>query len=106
MHMPIVRNKAYRLDGRKSYVYALNKYQITPTQPCKFTREDHHGQSKLMVNNSDGTTTHVSADDQMNDSFYTVDISIGQPAQVLPMDLDSGSSDCVSAILLPQRIFI
>lgn len=89
--IPVVRNPAYLPHGQKSYVYALNKYGITPTQPSLFSR--NNAQSKLMKQGNDGTYGTVTADDQQNDSFYTCPVQIGTPAQTVNLDLDSGSAD-------------
>lgn len=89
--IPVIRNPAYRLHGQKSYVYALNKYGITPTQPSIYSR--NNAKSKLMKQQSDGTHGVVTADDQQNDSFYTCPVQIGTPAQTVNLDLDSGSAD-------------
>ncbi|KAK5073180.1 hypothetical protein LTR64_000412 [Lithohypha guttulata] len=89
--IPIVRNSDYRLNGPKSYAYALIKYNLTPSQPGKFYRENAH--SKLMMKNTDGAHAIVTADDVMNDSFYTCPVQVGTPPQTLDLNLDSGSSD-------------
>lgn len=89
--LPVVRNPAYRLHGKKSYIYALNKYGITPTQPTPFSR--NNAQSKLMIERPDGTHGLVAAEDQQNDSFYTCPVQIGTPAQTVNLDFDSGSAD-------------
>lgn len=46
-----------------------------------------------MKQQKDGTQSAVTADDQMNDSFYTCPVQIGTPAQTVDLDFDSGSSD-------------
>lgn len=89
--IPVIRNPAYRPHGQKSYVYALNKYGITPTQPTIFSR--NNAQSKLMKQKDDGTHGFVTAEDQQNDSFYTCPVQIGTPAQTVDLDFDSGSAD-------------
>lgn len=89
--IPITRNKQYTLHGLKSYVFALHKYNITPTQPNLYTRPE--GSDFLMKQNDDGTSGRVEATDIQNDSFYTCPIQIGTPAQTVDVDFDSGSSD-------------
>ena len=84
-------NRSYVPNGPKSYVYALNKYKIEPTQPSKFSWD--HAQSKLMKQQDDGTHGAVTAEDIMNDSFYTCPVQIGTPPQTVDLDFDSGSSD-------------
>lgn len=89
--IPVIRNPSYQPHGWKSYVYALNKFGISPTQPSIFSRKN--AQSKLMKLQKDGTHGVVTADDQQNDSFYTCPVQIGTPAQTVNLDLDSGSAD-------------
>lgn len=93
-------NKSYVPNGLKSYAYALNKFNIKPTQPSKFSWD--HAQSKLMKEQDDGTHGVVTADDVMNDSFYTCPVQIG--GQTVDLDFDSGSSDLwVWSTLLDKR---
>lgn len=89
--IPVVRNTSYHPNGLKSYVYALNKYGITPSQPSIFSRP--HAQSALIKQKADGSHGVIGAEDQMNDSFYTCPIQIGNPAQIVDVDFDSGSAD-------------
>lgn len=87
--IPVVYNKAYKVSGTKSYVYALNKFGFAPTIAGTYSRTNN----KLVKKLADGTTHAVGAADQQNDSFYTCPVSIGTPAQVVNLDFDSGSSD-------------
>lgn len=89
--LPITRNKQYTLHGLKSYVYALNKFNITPTQPSLYSRPE--GSKCLIKQNDDGTSGQVEASDVQNDAFYTCPVQIGTPAQTVDLDFDSGSSD-------------
>lgn len=57
--LPVVRNKKYQLHGLGSYVYMLNKYNITPTNAGPYQRQQYDG--KLQKQNADGTSGDVYA---------------------------------------------
>lgn len=63
--IPVVRNPHYKPHGPKSYVYMLNKYNITPTQPGRFSRS----QNQLYVKAADGTPHKVYLDTHKTSSF-------------------------------------
>ncbi|EXJ88769.1 hypothetical protein A1O3_01833 [Capronia epimyces CBS 606.96] len=95
------RNANYKADGTKSLVYLFHKYGIGPTKPGRFHRNQNH---VLMKRQNDGSAAQVTADDQQNDAFYTCPVQIGNPAQTLDLDFDSGSADFwVWSTLLPSR---
>ena len=107
-----VANPRYERSGVKSYVSAMNKYQIQPTKigPYFLTtkvrrQQGKFGWFKLMVGKGDkvkilqkkiqatGKTGNVTADDVQNDSEYLCPVQIGTPAKTFTLDFDTGSSD-------------
>ena len=80
--IPIHLNSAYKANGLKSYLYAVNKYDITPTHTSLFTR---NANKRLMMKATDGGQHEVTSDNQQNDAFFTSPTQIGNPPQTLPM---------------------
>jgi hypothetical protein len=96
-------NPNYKASGIKSYVWLLRKYGFKPTRPGPYQHSE--ARNALVKQLSDGTTGEVTAQDQQNDSSYSAVVSIGTPAQNLPLDFDTGSSDMwVWSTELPQQI--
>lgn len=80
--IPIKLNSAYKANGLKSYIYAVNKFNFTPTHTSLFTR---NANKSLMMKAADGAQHEVTTDNQQNDAFFTSPVQIGTPAQTLPL---------------------
>ncbi|OTB06984.1 hypothetical protein M426DRAFT_54390 [Hypoxylon sp. CI-4A] len=117
----VIHNQNYKRHGLKSYVSILNRYGFQPTKPGPYFHIDRvkqHGilpeglkgalggtihKERVLVKKAapgdgdgdgDGDqTTEITAEDQQNDSMYICEISIGEPAQKLLVDFDTGSAD-------------
>ncbi len=81
--LPVVGNPAYKANGLKSYIYALNKFNITPVHTNLITRDSIS--KKLMIKATDGQATEVTTDNQQNDAFFTTPVQIGTPPQTLQL---------------------
>ncbi|KAI4236502.1 MAG: hypothetical protein LQ349_002511 [Xanthoria aureola] len=106
-----VFNKRYVPSGPKSYVYLLNKYKFSPTQPGpyflggKVQQKGKHGIAHLFGgkahlqkvlqkrSTADAQPEEVPAVDQQNDSLYLTPVTIGTPGQTVNLDFDTGSAD-------------
>ncbi|KIX94954.1 uncharacterized protein Z520_09264 [Fonsecaea multimorphosa CBS 102226] len=88
--VPVHRNANYKANGTKSLVWLYNKYNITPTRPGRYHRDE---KNRLMKRQEDGSSAEVTAEDQQNDSYYTCPVTIGTPGQQLDVTFDSGSAD-------------
>ncbi|OAP65624.1 hypothetical protein AYL99_01596 [Fonsecaea erecta] len=101
-HVPVHRNANYKANGTKSLVWLYNKYNITPTRPGRYHRDE---KNRLLKRQHDGSSTEVTADDQQNDTYYTCPVTIGTPGQQLDVTFDSGSADFwVWSSYLPENI--
>ena len=80
--IPIIRNPAYKANGLKSYIYAVRKFNFTPTHTSLFSRDAN---KRLMMKAADGAEHEVTTDNQQNDAFFTSPVQIGTPPQTLPL---------------------
>uniref|UniRef100_A0A0D6R3N4 Peptidase A1 domain-containing protein n=1 Tax=Araucaria cunninghamii TaxID=56994 RepID=A0A0D6R3N4_ARACU len=101
VRLPVIRNQKYQRHGLKSYVYALNKYNISPSKPGPYQRQAN--EKRLTKKLADGSSGPITADDQQMDSLWTCAVQVGTPAQTVNLDFDSGSSDLwVKSTELPE----
>lgn len=111
--LPLIRNKHYKKDGRKSYLHVLRRFGFEPTQPGPYAFEELKqleqrglaggvvrvgGRARLvethhLVKKTPTGNVPVPAEDIQNDSMYLVNVPIGTPGQTLSLDFDTGSSD-------------
>lgn len=107
----LTANPLYKKSGTKSYLYAMRKYQFSPTQPGPYsfgttiqqTGRQYtekpvggrvHSRRVLQKKAADSDQVgEVSAEDVQNDSEYLATVGIGSPAQNLTLDFDTGSAD-------------
>ncbi|KAI0002755.1 aspartic endopeptidase [Xylariaceae sp. FL0662B] len=113
----VIHNENYKRHGTKSYVYLLNRYRFEPTKPGPYYHVDklkhglfsEHFKSvlggrlhtertlvKKLGPEEDGKDPEhgeVTADDQQNDTMYVCEVKIGDPAQKMMLDFDTGSAD-------------
>lgn len=80
--VPVFRNPSYSANAIRSYVCALNKFNITPTRSKLISRD---GSNRLMMQAADGSAKAITADNQLNDVFYTCPVQIGTPGQTLAL---------------------
>jgi hypothetical protein len=81
--LPVVGNPAYKANGLKSYIYALNKFNITPVHTNLITRNSIS--KKLIIKATDGNETEVTTDNQQNDAFFTTPVQVGTPPQTMQL---------------------
>ncbi|KAI1380910.1 aspartic endopeptidase [Hypoxylon crocopeplum] len=111
----VIHNQNYQRHGTKSYVHLLNRFGFQPTKPGPYFHIDRvkqHGilpegfkaalggtarTERALVKKADpgdgDGTAEVTAEDQQNDSMYICKVGIGNPAQELLVDFDTGSAD-------------
>lgn len=53
----------------------------------------HNVRKMVLKSDSDNVIAAVAAEDIQFDSLYNVEIGVGNPPQLLPLDFDTGSSD-------------
>lgn len=122
----IQRNKYYRLDGTKSYVFLMEKWGFDPSLGGKYfqgTKMQQQGKYagvggravggrlrkarvvKKRTGPNDADAVDVTADDIQNDSQYNAEVWIGTPPQKFFLDLDTASADTwVWSATLPAEI--
>lgn len=118
----LTANPLYKKSGTKSYLYAMRKYQFSPTQPGPYsfgttiqqTGRQYtekpvggrvHSRRVLQKKAADSDQVgEVSAEDVQNDSEYLATVGIGSPAQNLTLDFDTGSADLWVSLFLPLYI--
>ncbi|KAF2171730.1 hypothetical protein M409DRAFT_17966 [Zasmidium cellare ATCC 36951] len=108
-------NPHYSRNGLKSYVHALQKWNIGPTVDgpyCMVNQIEQQGQQAifkkfgkkiggrahikghvLAKKDSSGQTGNVPAQDVESNAEYLATVGIGTPAQNLALDFDTGSAD-------------
>lgn len=114
----ITANPLYKKSGTKSYLYAMRKYQFSPTQPGPYffgTMMQQTGRqytdkavggrvhSRQVLQKKVGDSNEageVGAQDVQNDAMYLATVGIGSPAQNLNLDFDTGSADLWVSTLL------
>ncbi|KAJ5662363.1 uncharacterized protein N7477_009979 [Penicillium maclennaniae] len=107
----ITANPLYKKSGTKSYLYAMRKYQFSPTKPGPyFFGTTMHQTGRQYTDKPVGGRVHsrwvlqktladtdevgeVGAQDVQNDAMYLATVGIGSPAQNLNLDFDTGSAD-------------
>ncbi|CAK7566857.1 MAG: hypothetical protein SEPTF4163_004811 [Sporothrix epigloea] len=82
-----VRNPNYVFNGPQALYKAHIKYGKAPSERLKKAVERSRA---YLAKRDEGSATATS---QNSDVEYTIPVSIGTPAQVLQLDLDTGSSD-------------
>ncbi|KAK7541687.1 aspartic proteinase precursor [Phyllosticta citricarpa] len=106
------RNANYKASGPKSYVYALNKWGISPTKEGPYfvsnrietqgkfgTTKAIGGQARVRQHvlqkrlDDSGKSGEVPSEDIQYDAMYLSTIGIGTPAQNVALDFDTGSAD-------------
>ncbi|OCK73127.1 aspartic proteinase precursor [Lepidopterella palustris CBS 459.81] len=87
----VIHNPNYKPSGIKSYLHLLKKYQFTTTLGGPYFFLVETGQ--LQKKDAAGSRGEVGAVNQPNDSMYLCAVQIGNPAQTLNLDFDTGSSD-------------
>ena len=80
--IPVIRNSGYQANGLKSYIYALLKFNGTPSHISLFHRDAN---KTLLMKAADGTQHAVTSNNQQNDAFFTTPVQIGTPAQTLQL---------------------
>ena len=97
----IRRNPNYAASGTKSYIYMLRKYNIKPTlagpyqhrvvphsdggSQSSIKQKDVNKHGRLTKQHADGSLGEVSSQDVQNDSLYLTKVSVGTPAQEIPV---------------------
>ncbi|KAK8198223.1 aspartic peptidase domain-containing protein [Phyllosticta capitalensis] len=109
----LTRNSNYKASGLKSYVYALNKWNIGPTKEGpyfvsnKVETQGKFGVSKAIgghartrqhvlqkrLDAESGKSGEVPSEDIQHDAMYLSTVGIGTPAQNVSLDFDTGSAD-------------
>ncbi|SMR50494.1 unnamed protein product [Zymoseptoria tritici ST99CH_1E4] len=112
----LVRQAHHKRSGIKSYVHALQKWNITPSLDgpyCRVNQIHQTGSQSILKqfgksvggkakvkqhvlakkDPTSGQTGDVPAEDIENNAEYLANVTIGTPGQTFALDLDTGSAD-------------